>query len=453
MRQHFKYKRITFSPLYPYNLSNMKNSKYKKITLPNGLTIILYPIKEVQSVYMICSIGSANVFGDREEIGIAHFLEHLSFCSLEKFKTRESISQALYDIGAYANATTSNFRTSYWLKCPTVKLNNSVDIFYQLIFKSLITEKEVEREKNVILNEFRDYESNANSLFIHNVQKNRFKNTPSYQTKPMGNPEIIQSIKAESIKKWKNTFINPSNMVLAITGNYTEKSLIKNIERTFGKEKAGIKAEFSKFNDSKYSDFSIYHKQKEGDQVWFELTWPTIGWNDTDKHHELVLQILNCILGVGPLSRLNLKLREKENLAYYIKSYLTPFPSLGYLGISGSVHLKDISKSLKFIKEITLNIVKNGITDKELLETKRYFEFQNLMNYETPESIANYFAGELYDYGEIWTPDDYIRERNTIKKDEIKEMANNIFDFKKININLQGNLNKKTVKEMGVIFK
>jgi predicted Zn-dependent peptidase len=429
-----------------------KTNSYKKITLKNGLTLILYPIKEVRSVYMVCGIRSANVFGKQEEIGISHFLEHLSFCSVDKFKTRKSISQALYDIGAHANAQTSNFQTSYWLKCPTVEIKNSIDIFHQLLFKSRITEKEVKSEKNVILNEFRDFEGNANSLFMHNIQKNRFKNLPTYQTKPMGNPKVIQSITVNSIKKWKNTFINPSNMILAITGNFIEKSTIEQIEKTFGKEKPGVKAEFPKFEDSEYSDFSIYNKQKEVNQVCFELTWPTIGWNETDRHHELVLQILNTILGSGPLSRLNLKLREEENIAYYIKSYLTTFPSLGYMGISGSVNIKDLLKSLKLVKKIISEIAKSGITSKELEQTKRYFEFQNLMNFETPESIANYLTGNLYDYGEIWTPEDYIRERSTIKKEEVLQMAKDILNFKKTNINLQGNVDKKTLKEIKAIF-
>jgi len=98
-------------------------------------------------------------------------LEHLSFCSVEKHKTRESISQALYDIGAYANAQTNNYRTSYWLKCPTTSTNEAIDIFHQLIFKSQITEKEIENERKIILNEYGDFENNTEPLFLSSVQK------------------------------------------------------------------------------------------------------------------------------------------------------------------------------------------------------------------------------------------------------------------------------------------
>lgn len=75
------------------------------------------------------------------------------------------------------------------------------------------------------------------------------------------------------------------------------------------------------------------------------------------------------------------------------------------------------------------------------------------MSFETPESIANNLSGQMFDYGEIWSQDDYLNERNKITLDEIKTMINKIFNFKKININLLGNLSESELKKISEVFK
>lgn len=269
----------------------------------------------------------------------------------------------------------------------------------------------------------------------------------------MGNLEAIESITIKNIEAWKNKYVNPSNMVLAISGNFDEDEIVEKIKQSFGKESTGVKMKFPNFDSSKYSDFSINNSKKEGDRVWFELTWPTFGWNNVKRHDELVLQILNTVLGVGPLSRLNLTLREEKNLAFYIKSYLAFFPSLGFLGISGSVHKKDFLKSLEIIRETISKIAQKGITNVELNRIKKYSEYQNVMRYETPESIANYLTSQEYDYGEIWTPNDYLKERNSIKLNEIQTMAQNILISDRMHINFQGSIEEKDIQQIKFVVK
>lgn len=427
-------------------------SNYTKAVLKNGLPVVLYRIDGVRSVFISCHIASGNVNAEKKQLGMAHFLEHLSFCSTEKFPTRHSIFQEQYSIGAYQGAVTTNISTNYWLKCPSIKINNALNLFHQLIFKSTISQKEVITERKIIQNEYRDHIVNENNTFFHKVQENRFISLPSYQERSLGTIRTINSITGKGLRDWKEKFINPQNMVISIVGNFNKEKTIKHLEKTFGSEKKGKKFDFPKLDPSKYSNFNFFQKDRDGEQIQFELTWPAFGWKEVARREEIALAMLNHILGEGPFSKLSLKLREENNIAYFIGSYLRLFPYLGYIGVSGSTHKNDLIKALREIQAVISIIKKYDISELDFQKVQSYFDLQEQLKFETPESIANFLNNQLFEYGNIWTEEKYARERKKIKPGEIKEVANRIFNNKMLNINIFGNVTKDAKEEITKIF-
>ena len=430
----------------------IKNA-YRIITLENGLTLILYPIKEIQSIYIASAIKSGNYYAkDEKHIGIAHFLEHLAFSSTEKFKTNQEIFKRIYEIGGSSNAKTTLAGTLFWIKAPYINADKAVDLLYQVVFRSSFTKKDFEKEKSIIINEFNDNYTDPIWVFNQKIRQNRFKDIPQYQLPVTGDIKHILSIQDKDIILWKKRFLNPSNMVISVIGKFDEKKVTSKIKRTFGKERKGKKTVFPKYQEDRYSKFTVYVQKNESKQINFNINFPAFGWCEVERHHEIVLNILNNILGKGHLSRLWLALRETEGLTYDCGSYTSLFPYLGYLSIYGSTDINNLEKTFRKIKSVIEDIKENGVKKEEFSRIKKYLNLLLYMSFETPESISGYLIGELMDYGEIWSPEDYSKERSKVKMEEIKKMAQEIFKSEKMNVNFLGDISQEKANELAQIL-
>lgn len=419
------------------------NNSYKKTVLDNGLTIIFYQIKEVKSAYITCIVKCGNDYvSNSSEIGIPHFLEHLSFVATEKFRTRKSINDAIDNIGAYANANTNILGTRYWAKVPFINTEKAIDILYQMIFKSILKEEEIEKEKGIVISEYENSQISEASIFNSKKQENRFNIMP-YRFPATGKPDQIRSFTKERLLKFKNDFYNPNNMVISVVGNFDEGEILQKIRNTFGTEKKGKKFEFTKYKDNKYSDDLTYVQSNASNQVWFNIVWPVFGWCEISRNKEMVLKIMNNILGKGPSSRLNLSIREEKGIAYSLGSVVSMFPHLGTIDIYGSVDKEKLSSAFTEIKKIIRDLKRKGVEASELSKMKKFMGLSDYLRFESPESISNYLIGELLDYGEIWTLEEYLKECNKVVNSEIKKLANEIFTPEKINVSFLGNISQE----------
>ena len=419
------------------------NNSYKKTVLDNGLTIIFYQIKEVKSAYITCIVKCGNDYiSNSSEIGIPHFLEHLSFVATEKFKTRKSISNAIDNIGAYANANTNILGTRYWVKVPFINTEKAIDILYQMIFKSILKKEEIEKEKGIVISEYENSQISEASIFNSKKQENRFNILP-YRFPATGKPDQIRSFTKERLLKFKDDFYNPNNMVISVVGNFDEGEILQKIRNTFGTEKKGKKFEFTKYKNDKYSDSLTYVQNNASNQVWFNIVWPVFGWCEVSRNKEMVLKIMNNILGKGPSSILNLSLREEKGITYSCGSGITMFPYLGTIDIYGSVDKEKLSSAFVEINRIIHDLKTKNIGSSELAKTKKFIELGDYLHFESPESISNYLTGELFDYNEIWPSEKYTKECNKVTNSEIRKLANEIFTPEKINVSFLGNISQE----------
>jgi len=426
---------------------------YKIVTLDNGLNLILYPIKEIQSVNIACAVKSGNYYAkDEKNLGIAHFLEHLAFLSTEKFKTAQHLFKRLYEIGGSANALTSLARTLFWIKVPYINTDEALELLYQIVYKSAFTKEDFEKERKVITNECNDNYANPNWLFNRKIQQNRFRNLPQYQSPVIGDINQIRSIQITNIIKWREEFLNPNNMIISAVGNFDERRLIDYINKTFGKEKRGKKVDFPKYKKEKYSKFLVYVQKNDKKQINFDINYPAFGWLEVERHSEIVLGILSHILGRGPISRLNIALRESKGLVYDCGSYTVLFPYLGYVGIWGSTNQDDMRTVFQKIKTIICDLVENGVKKTEFSRIKKYLDLSQYMSFETPESISDYLITELMDYGQIWDPEDYLKERSKVRIQEVGQMAQKIFRPENLNVNFLGNISQKEADRLAEIL-
>lgn len=431
----------------------MKPLPYTKFTLPNGLTVLLYPMESVRTAFALLYVRTGAIYENRRDLGLSHFTEHSVFLGTQKYPSALDLSKTASNLGARFDGCCGKFSTQFWVTIPFNNLKAGLDLLYQLSFQPLLQKQDIDRERDVILSEYNDWWHNPDRQFDYHSWQKRFamKDHP-YNHRTLGTPQTIQRINQTQVSTWIQDYYHPANMILSLAGNFDEKAIRKAIEDQFQIAKKGIKAKEPPLACKTYSDFQLYYQELDRPQIRFTLSFPSFGWRQFPRRKNLCLGLLNNIFGGGPASRLFERLREKERFVYRIGSDFLLYPWMGDFQISGSVPVEKLVPAMKAIREEIDRLVQKGVTQEELKISKNFLSASTLMRFDHPESIANYFAAQEFDEEEIWLPEQFIEVGEKITKAEIDELAREIFQIPKVNLSFLGKIKPKVLKEIEGIF-
>ncbi|RPI03692.1 MAG: insulinase family protein, partial [Ignavibacteriae bacterium] len=186
-------------------------STYQKTVLDNGVRVITEEIPHVRSL----SLGFWIETGSRDESpqnnGISHFIEHMVFKGTKKRNVKE-IAQSIESVGGYLNAFTSKEHTCYYARVLDEHLELATDVLSDMVFQPTFPEKELLKERNVILEELKQAEDDPDDIIQDYFEKALFK------THPLGMPVIgsaasIASINRNNLIQYKTDHYTPSNLV------------------------------------------------------------------------------------------------------------------------------------------------------------------------------------------------------------------------------------------------
>ena len=139
----------------------------EKYTLDNGLTVLLEPVKDVASVSVGLWINTGSRDENENQYGYAHFVEHMLFKGTSNYSAKE-IAKQVDRIGGQHNAATNREYTCYYINVVSDYLELAIEILSDMYFNSLFDEHELEKEKNVIIEEIRMYEDTPDE-FLHDI--------------------------------------------------------------------------------------------------------------------------------------------------------------------------------------------------------------------------------------------------------------------------------------------
>jgi len=422
------------------------NIKYIKHTYPNGLRLILAPQKESPSVTVAVLVEAGSAYEDKENNGISHFLEHMCFKGTQKRPTSMEISSALESLGASYNAFTSRDMTGYYAKVAYPNFEKILEIISDMYLNPLFDEKEIEKEKGVIIEEINMYEDQPRSKASQKLENIMYGDQPAGWD-VAGLKENVRRIKKPDFIKYRNNHYHASKTIIVISGNInivTAKKLVSQYFKKISKNKI-IKAVKVKENQT---NPKIILTNKKIDQTHLSIGVKSFPVSSENKYP---LMLLADILGGGMSSRLFYRIREQLGLAYYVGSSLSLFVTHGYLEIYAGVNNTMLKKALDaIIKEIKL-LLEKGITDKELKRVKDYRIGTFLLSLETSSDLAFYFAEQEVNLHQIEGPNQIIKKIKSVTKDDIYRLAKRVFNNHSINLSIVGPKQKE--EEIQKIFR
>jgi len=209
----------------------MEITQYKKSTLSNGIRVVTEKIPYVKSVAVGIWVGAGSRNESNEESGISHFIEHLFFKGTEK-RSAKDIAEALDAVGGQLNAFTTKEYTCYYAKVLDEHLDLALDVLADMFFNSKFDEKDIAKEREVIVEEIKMYEDTPDEL-IHDI----FSQT-IWAGHPLGRPvlgteETIRTFTRKNIIEFINTHYVPQNVVIALAGKVEHEKVVNTLQELF----------------------------------------------------------------------------------------------------------------------------------------------------------------------------------------------------------------------------
>ena len=417
--------------------------RFTKTVLPSGLRIITVPMADNPSVTVLVMVEAGSKYETKEISGVSHFLEHMVFKGTPRRPKASDISRELDSMGAHFNAFTAQEYTGYYAKADTRHLDAVVDIIADMYQHPLFDEKEMAKEKGVIIEELRMY----NDLPQQHVQD--VLASLLYGDQPAGWPVIgdektIAGFKREDLLKYRSAHYVGAATTVIVSGSFDEATIIPKIEKAFAGVSVAKKHPKSPVRESQDKP-AIKIEPKQTDQTHLVMAVRTFPINDKRMP---VMQVLSTVLGGSMSSRLFSKMRDELGICYYIRASHEPSTDHGDLAIAAGVDNSRVEEAVKVVLSECARLKSQPIPADELKKAKDYVSGTTALELETSEARAEFCGFQEILKKKIESPDDLIAKVNAVTSADVQKLAKEIFVDSGLNLALIGRTEEKALKPL-----
>ncbi len=412
---------------------------FQKIILKNGLRIITIPQDETHSVSVLVLVATGSKYEKKEISGISHFLEHMFFKGTKKRPDKIKIAEPLDKIGGIYNAFTGEEYTGYFAKVDAVHFDLALDWVSDIFLNSLLPEKEIEKERGVIIEEINMYYDNPMKYIGILWAKLLYGDQPAGW--PItGTKESLKKIsRKELILYMRNQYVS-SNTIVAIAGKIRPKKVIEKVKRYFSKIKTTRPLKKPKVLEIQNNP-QVLLEERKTDQTHFCLGVRSYNLFHPQRYTQ---ELLAVILGGMFSSRLFIEVREKLGMAYYISTSVESDSDSGYLVTQAGVDNKKAEKAISVVLKEYQRISQKKVSKSELKKAKDYFKGRLALSLETSDARAFFYGLQELLEKKMLTPQEIYQKIDKVSQADILKVARDIFRPEKLNLALIGPFENKT---------
>jgi len=402
--------------------------KYESKTLKNGLEIVVIPLDNgtnVISTDIFYKVGSRNeVMG---KTGIAHMLEHMNFKSTKNLAAGE-FDKEVKSIGGVNNASTSFDYTHYYIKSSANNLGKSIELYAELMENLNLKDEEFQPERDVVAEERRWRTENSPVGYLYFAMFNNAYVYHPYHWTPIGFMNDIKTWTIDDIKNFHETFYQPNNALLMVTGDVDAKEVFEKAEKEFGaiKNKVEIPKVLAIEPEQDGAKRIMIKRDSQVEIVAITFHIPNFQHKD-----QATLSAISEILYSGKSSRLYKTLINEKRMVNSVYAYnmenIDPGLFIFLASCNPGVKAQDVEKELiEQIELLKTTEVSTAELDKVKINTRADF----IYSLESSTSIASLFGGYLV-RGDLKPLETYEQRINEIDAKELKRVANKYFNFDK----------------------
>ncbi len=393
----------------------------QKKTLKNGLVIASEVMPHLRSVSLGVWVKCGSRFETADKTGISHFIEHLLFKGT-RTRSAARIAESIDSVGGQLNAFTEKEYVGFYAKVLDEHLPFAFDLLADIVLNPAFPAKEVERERNVIFEEINMVEDSPQELILDLYQEKFWKNHP-LGWPISGTKKSVNQITRADVKGFFRQHYKASNMVVAVAGNIRHRDVQRLAEKYFSGLETGTVTDPGHAPAVNAGRLIRRKTHLEQTHICLGTIAPPV--MSTERY---CAHLLCNVLGGGLSSRLFQNIREKRGLVYSIFSMLNLYQDAGslvvYAGSAPEKALEVVELTLKECRSLREKL----ISGEELKRAKENIKGSVMLGLESSSSRMTYLAQQLIHYGRFHTLEEILNGVERVTAQEIRDMANRIFD-------------------------
>lgn len=401
--------------------------------LPNGIKLItIKKDTELSALHAAVNIGA--LYENSNERGISHFIEHMLFKGT-LLRSNKKLNVDLETLGGEYNAYTDNTSTVYSVTCLREELEESVSVISDMLMNSIFPSEEIEKEREVILSEIRSGKDDIEDYSFDRINKVAFKKS-SLRYNVTGSEKDISRFQRQNLVTFYNKYYVPNNCHISIVSSYDHEKVYQLIHKYFNKWRSKeVKHNDIIFEYNTPCKKVSFKKDIEQSTVLYLFTF-----NELSEKQELALRILNHKFGGSNNSILFTKLREERGLAYDVYTDLDLDEGVKTLYVYTSVGEENLKEAVDVIEDCIDKVKKGDIIFKDDMVSlmKKVLKTAVIFTLEDPTDIGNYVLNQSMKGEDIYKLINDIEKIETIKKEDIYEVAKIVFTNPTIHILKRG---------------
>jgi predicted Zn-dependent peptidase len=391
---------------------------HQKSVLSNGLRIVTEELPYFNSVAMGVWLNVGSRDETRAENGLTHFLEHMAFKGTAQRSVLD-IAREIDQLGGMCNAFTTKEQTCFHGRVLAERLPRLVDLLGDLVLRAQLAPEDLERERQIILEEIYAQDDSPEELVQVNFARNFWGDNP-FGWPILGEAEHIARVRQEELLAYRRIAYRPADTVVAAAGRVRHQETVDLVAAGFQKFADGVPGR-PRLTVNTHP--GVYCLSRDLEQVNLCLGAPGVATGDPRRYPATMLQL---ILGGNMSSRLFQVIREQLGLAYAIQSFIQFFSNAGLLGISAGVSPGNLSPAMAAIRRELQKLQEEKISEAELEAAKEHLRGSIMLSAEDCDHRMLRLAKNELHFDRYIPLEDIIAGMQKVTAAEILEVARDL---------------------------
>lgn len=409
---------------------------YYRQALDNGVRVVAEKMASVKSVSVGLWVNVGSRDEEKHEHGISHFLEHMFFKGTRR-RSSKDIAHEIDVLGGELNAFTSREMTTFYTKVLDEHLPKATELLGDIFHHSIFSSREIEKEKQVVLEEFKMVEDDPEDL-VHDLHTQAI-----WRGHPLGRPilgtrERIRSLRRPDIVQFLRHRYHPKQIVISVAGHFEWPVLLRFLDRTFGRFTSPNGVIPDRYAPKPRGGFLSRTKPLE--QIHFCLGTQGVPQGHPDRY---AAYTLNTLLGGGVSSRLFQEVREKRGWAYSIYSIHSGYRDAGLLSIYAATGRRTALKAIELVIKEIRRLKERAVDSVELSRAKNHIKGSLMLSLEGTNSRMSRLAKDEFCFGRYVPLNEILRSIDRLTPKKVQELARRFFDPRTMTLTTLGPMSKK----------
>jgi predicted Zn-dependent peptidase len=366
----------------------------------------------------VVMFGGGSRLEDDRLAGVSHFIEHLFFKGTLRRPSSKEIANAIEGVGGFINASTDKELTAYWTRVPSEHTDLGLDVLIDIITNSKLDPADIERERDVILEELKGYQDQPQD-FVQNLFEELMWPGHPLGRDIAGTQESVSRLTRDDILEYANAQYRLPNVVVGAAGVVDEAHMLEFIRPrlTLPRE---LNGQVPSIAPAELDAPHVLVRRQKTEQAHICLGVRAYSYLHPDRY---AIDLLNTVLGEGMSSRLFLDIRERLGLAYDVHSFMSKYRDTGYIAVYLGVDPKKAAEAVGAVITELTGLGERDVLPDELARAKEFTKGRLRLELETTNGVAFWLTYQELLLGEIKTIEEELALIDAVTAADVRRVA------------------------------